>query len=164
MIFITVGTSDLPFDRLLRGIDHFSGGETVVVQHGPSEVRPAHATCVDFMVFEDLIETIRKARVVITHAGVGSVMATLSAGKRPIVVPRRRCFGEAVDDHQLELGRKLQTSALATLIEDPDDLRRALGPQKVVNPPLREETTLAAELRAYLLSCSRARSIGHNDA
>ena len=60
------------------------------------------------------------------HAGVGSVMISLANGKRPIVMARRREFGEHVDDHQLELARRLEASGLVTLVEDGDALREAL--------------------------------------
>ena len=72
--------------------------------------------------------TIRRARVVVTHAGVGSVMVSLANGKRPVVVPRLKSFGEAVDDHQLQLGRRFAAAGLVTLVEAPDGLGAALAP------------------------------------
>ena len=51
--------------------------------------------------FDELVEHVRRARVVVSHAGVGSVLTALANGKRPVVVPRLHRFGEAVDDHQL---------------------------------------------------------------
>ena len=39
-----------------------------------------------------------------------------------MVVPRLRRFGEAVDDHQLLLGRRLHEAELVDLVEDPADL------------------------------------------
>ena len=45
--------------------------------------------------------------VVITHAGVGSILLCLRNGRKPLVVPRMHRFGEHVDDHQVELTRAL---------------------------------------------------------
>jgi beta-1,4-N-acetylglucosaminyltransferase len=157
MIFVTVGTGEQQFDRLLRCVESLSVEEPVVIQYGSSRVQPDGASCVDFMPFSDLLTHMGKARVVITHAGVGSMMAALTARKRPIVVPRRRRFGEAVDDHQLELARRLAASELVTLVEDPRSLQRALAalPQKVAPPPM-TETPLSQDLRIYLASCCAA--------
>jgi UDP-N-acetylglucosamine transferase subunit ALG13 len=78
---------------------------------------------------ETLAELIREARVVITHAGVGSILLALTNGKRPLVVPRLRAFGETVDDHQLESARRFDQVGLVRLVEDPagltDAVRRA---------------------------------------
>ena len=58
MILVTVGTNEAPFDRLVGVFDAPSGadaaepGEEVLVQHGASLLRPAGATCVDFLPFD----------------------------------------------------------------------------------------------------------------
>jgi UDP-N-acetylglucosamine transferase subunit ALG13 len=127
MIFVTVGTNEAPFDRLLAAFEAGVGDEELLVQHGPSRIRPAGATCVEFLSYDELVEAVARARVVVMHAGVGSIMTALGNGKRPVVVPRLRRFGEAVDDHQLSLGRRLHESGLVTLVEDPGDVPAALG-------------------------------------
>ena len=66
MIFVTVGTNEAAFDRLLRHLDGVAASEELVVQHGASSVRPAGATCLDFLPFEDLVDMMRRARVVVT--------------------------------------------------------------------------------------------------
>ncbi|MCC6222821.1 MAG: hypothetical protein IT201_04950 [Thermoleophilia bacterium] len=151
MIFVTVGTNEAPFDRLLRWLDDLAREEVVVVQHGPSPVRPVGAECVAFMSFPEVVERMREARIVITHAGVGSVMTALLAGRRPIVVPRLRRFGEAVDDHQLAFGRRMAEAGLAILVEEPEELATAVargGSQ--IDARLRSDRRLVGELREYL--------------
>lgn len=54
----------------------------------------------------------READVVVTHAGVGSALAAMRAGRRAIYVPRRRRHGEHVDDHQVEMARELNRRGL----------------------------------------------------
>lgn len=125
MIFVTVGTNEARFDRLVRAVEALGGSEELVVQHGPSPVRPRGATCVDYMSFEDLTEHVRQARLVVMHAGVGSILAALANGTRPVVVPRLKRFGEAVDDHQLTFGRRAHAEGLVELVEDPDSLPEA---------------------------------------
>jgi UDP-N-acetylglucosamine transferase subunit ALG13 len=70
------------------------------------------------------------------------------------VVPRQQCFGEAVDDHQVELARRLALSNLVTLVEDPQALGSALAaPAEQVESPFRRETALSQDIRSYLASC-----------
>lgn len=151
MIFVTVGTNEAPFDRLLEALERLPAGEELVVQHGASTVRPARATCVDFLPFDVLVEHVRRARAVVTHAGVGSIMVALANGKRPVVVPRRHSLGEAVDDHQVVFARRLEQAGLVTAVEDAGRLAEALATLPEA-PAARPEpgSSLAEELRAYL--------------
>jgi UDP-N-acetylglucosamine transferase subunit ALG13 len=157
MIVVTVGTNEARFDRLLRVFESSPADEELVVQHGPSLIRPPGATCVDYLPYPELAGTIRRARAVVTHAGVGSIMTALANGKRPVVVPRLRRFGEAVDDHQLQLGLRLHEAGLVTLVERPEDVRAAIAETDhhadVVEPG--PDRRLVAELRSYLKAHSR---------
>ena len=152
MIFITVGGSQFPFDRMLEACHDVAPGRRVLVQHGPSSVRPAGAECVDFLPMQELLANVRDADAVVTHAGVGSILIALSNGKRPIVVPRLRTHRETVDDHQLESARRFAEAGLVELVENPQALRDALAvppePISVAGGP----PGLVCELRSYLQS------------
>jgi UDP-N-acetylglucosamine transferase subunit ALG13 len=152
VIFVTVGTNEARFDRLLQAVANLPPEEDVVVQHGHSaRIHPPGAAVVDFMPFHAAVETIRAARVVVTHAGVGSIMIAVANGKRPIVVPRLRAFAEAVDDHQLQLGRRFARAGLVTLVETPELLGDALGQaQQATVDVLPASSDLAAELRSFV--------------
>jgi exopolysaccharide biosynthesis glucuronosyltransferase PssE len=158
MIFVTVGTSTQPFDRLLDGVASFAvGNEEVVVQYGASAVRPTGAECVAFLGYDEQLEHMRRARAIVTHAGVGSIIAARLVGKRPFVVPRLRELGEAVDDHQLELAKKLDQAGLVRLVAEPATLLSALSEEA---PPVeghRPENALVDDVRAYLLEMVAAR-------
>jgi UDP-N-acetylglucosamine transferase subunit ALG13 len=159
MIVVTVGTNEARFDRLLHAFESGppSPDEELLVQHGPSPIRPPGAICVDYLPYDELASAIRRARVVVTHAGVGSIMTALANGKRPVVVPRLRRFGEAVDDHQLQLGPRLHQAGLVLFVERPDDVRTAIDATghdaDVVE--LGPDRRLVAELRDYLRAHSR---------
>lgn len=151
MIFATVGTNEAPFNRLLEALAALEVDDDVLIQHGhSSRLGPPGAKLVDFLSFEEMNEAVRRARAVITHAGVGSVMVALGNGARPIVVPRRKRFGEAVDDHQLQLGRRFAAADLVTLVERPSDLATVLSAERVAPPTMPGSSRLAADLRAYL--------------
>jgi UDP-N-acetylglucosamine transferase subunit ALG13 len=160
MIFVTVGTNEAPFDRLLAALAELGPGPDLLVQTGASAIRPPGARCVEFLPYDEVVEAMRDADVVVTHAGVGSVLTALSVGKRPVVVPRLRRFGEAVDDHQLELARQLAGSGLVRVVEDPAAIGTALEPVDVGERiELGPSHRLVSELRAYL-----AEAIGPPDA
>jgi UDP-N-acetylglucosamine transferase subunit ALG13 len=151
MIFVSVGTNEARFDRLLRAVADLPGEEERLVQHGHSSAFPGVGVeLVDFLSFDEMTDAIRRSRAFVTHAGVGSILVALANGKRPVVVPRRGALGEAVDDHQLQLGRRFAVSGLVTLVEDPAQLADALA------VPAHEATAtptagaLAADLRDYL--------------
>jgi UDP-N-acetylglucosamine transferase subunit ALG13 len=157
MILITVGISDLPFDRLIAAADALAtGGEMVVAQCGAARVRPKRAVCFDYLPFVELQEWVSKARVVVCHAGIGSLALCLSTGRHPVVVPRLRRLRECIDEHQLTFGRRLAELGLITLIEDISDLAEA-----VRSAPTRQRRTglssgLADELVAYIGSHAAA--------
>lgn len=151
MILVAVGSSQIPFDRLLQAVDGLTPGERLVVQHGPSPIRPAGARCVPFVPMDELAQLMRDARIVVTHAGVGSILLALSNGKRPIVVPRRRAFGETVDDHQVDCARRFARGGLVTLVDDPAGLAIALAAAGVDEVAVStSESGLVTELRSYV--------------
>jgi len=151
MILVVVGSSQFPFDRLLRAVDSLPSDEPMVVQHGASAIRPRAARCTPYFSFEELAHLVRSAHAVVTHAGVGSILLSLTNGKRPFVVPRLRAFGETVDDHQVESARRFAAAGLVTLVEDASRLRDALvnRGETAIEPPA-GGGRLARELRNYL--------------
>jgi UDP-N-acetylglucosamine transferase subunit ALG13 len=153
MIFVTIGTTK-PFDRLLRAVEtlEIPSGEELIVQCGDSTVRPSAALCLGFLPFDELAAHVRRARIVIAHAGAGTAIAALSLGARPIIVPRLARFDEAADDHQVDFARRLAEAGLVTLVEDLGGLSEAVatlptGPQR---PGPDVSGSLALEVRDYL--------------
>lgn len=151
MIFVTVGTNEARFDRLLRAVAALRLDERLVVQHGHSSpLDLPGAELVDFLPFETMVDQIRLARVVVTHAGVGSALVCLANGKRPVVVPRLKAFAEAVDDHQLQLGRRFARAGLVTLVERPETLGDSLALEQRPAAALPATSALATDLRQFL--------------
>jgi UDP-N-acetylglucosamine transferase subunit ALG13 len=149
VILVTIGSAE-PFDRLLRAVDGLPGPETVIAQCGASTVLPRRAECLDFVRHEDLIGLMREARVVVTHAGVGSVLAATTTGRPPIVVPRLAGLREAVDDHQLLFGRRLAAEGRVVLVEDVADLPDAVAGYDAPPPAPLGPSELATELRRFM--------------
>ncbi|HEX4752871.1 MAG TPA: glycosyltransferase [Solirubrobacterales bacterium] len=126
MIFVTVGSTQIPFARLIRALDRLPG-EELSVQHGPVPPPPEAAAARAFMEFPEVIEGMEAADVVICHAGAGSILCALRAGHTPVVVPRLERYGETVDDHQLELARALAADGRVISVEDPARLAAAVA-------------------------------------
>lgn len=106
MIFVTVGTHEQAFDRLIENIDKLVENkvitEEVIVQIGYSNYQPKNCVWHRFIPGTEMQRNIENARIVITHGGPASYIMALLIGKIPVVVPRLKRFDEHVNDHQLE--------------------------------------------------------------
>lgn len=104
MIFVTVGTHEQPFNRLVEYMDRWAAvhGEEVVIQTGFSTYEPKKARCSKLFPYQAMIKLVDEARIVITHGGPSSFIMPLQIGKIPVVVPRKYEFDEHVNDHQVD--------------------------------------------------------------
>ena len=112
MIFVVLGTHELPFDRLLKEIDKLilAGDikEEVIVQAGHTKYRSEQMNFMDFTTYEHMAELYQQASLIITHGGTGSITLGMKMGKKIIAVPRLVKYGEHNDDHQLEIVKQFQ--------------------------------------------------------
>jgi UDP-N-acetylglucosamine--N-acetylmuramyl-(pentapeptide) pyrophosphoryl-undecaprenol N-acetylglucosamine transferase len=120
MIFATCGSSHLPFHRMMKELAVLPADE-LVVQHGPADPPPA-ARAIPFLPYADVVKLIEQADVVVSHAGVGSIICAIRAGHTPIVFPRFKRYSETVDDHQAELARALEQRGTVRVSWERDDL------------------------------------------
>lgn len=106
MIFVTVGTHEQQFNRLIECVDKLKEDgiidEDVVMQIGYSTYEPKFCEWNKMYSYDDMTQYVNAARIVITHGGPSSFLMPLQVGKIPIVVPRKLEFDEHVNDHQLE--------------------------------------------------------------
>ena len=109
MIFVTVGTHEQQFNRLVRAVDDLKANgaivEPVYVQTGYSTYIPEHCEYSQFVPFRRMKGFMENADVVVTHGGPSSCIEAMAAGKVPVVVPRRGDLGEHVNDHQSDFVR-----------------------------------------------------------
>ena len=130
MIFVTVGTHTLHFDRLILAAEAYAEttDEEVVIQSGSSQRQLRSARAYPFLSTSKMHELSSEARVIVMHAGVGSIMTALDAPGRLVLAPRRKKHNEHIDDHQLELASVLERRGIAACLLEitPETLRSAI--------------------------------------
>lgn len=111
MIFVTVGTHEQQFNRLVKYMDELAGSgkldEEVIIQTGYSDYIPKYAKHSKFYSYDEMQKYYKDARIIITHGGPSSFIPALQLGKTPIVVPRQKKFNEHVNDHQAVFCKKI---------------------------------------------------------
>lgn len=131
MIFVTVGTHEQPFDRLVKAIDHLKGEkriqQEVFIQTGYSEFKPEFCETRDFIAYEEMTRRMAEAEIVITHGGTGSIMLVLYYGKIPVVVPRQHRYGEHIDDHQVLFCRTMEEKRKIIAVYETEDLEEVIA-------------------------------------
>ena len=109
MIFVTVGTHEQQFNRLIEEVDRLKEKgtikEEVFIQTGYSTYEPRYCEWSKLIPYKEMQRLNKEARIVITHGGPASFVAPLQLGKIPIVVPRQAKFDEHVNDHQVDFSK-----------------------------------------------------------
>jgi UDP-N-acetylglucosamine transferase subunit ALG13 len=131
VILVTLGTHQQPMDRLVAELDRLieSGvvEDDVLVQAAAFGRRPQRAKALGVVPFDELEALARRADVVVTHGGPGSIMLALAHGRAPVVVPRDPAHGEHVDDHQLRFVQWLAARRPIRPVTDVADLGIAIA-------------------------------------
>lgn len=130
-LFVTVGNATQGFRRLLDEVERLvhAGAitEPVVMQTGNN---PSFASLrcqtLSFVTPDQFARLVAEADIVVCHAGAGTLLTVLAAGKTPVVMPRRAKYDEIIDDHQLELLEALASEGNIIPAREPDDLERAI--------------------------------------
>jgi UDP-N-acetylglucosamine transferase subunit ALG13 len=130
MIFVTVGTHEQPFDRLVQEIDRLKG-ETVIrddifVQTGYSVYKPQFCEHKDFIRFDEMMTRMTESEIVITHGGTGSIMLVLYHQKIPVVIPRQKKYHEHIDDHQVLFCKAMAEKKKIIAVYETHDLGPAI--------------------------------------
>ncbi len=141
------------FDRLIKEMDKIAGkmDEDVIMQIGDAVYEPKNARYFRFSSREELDQLYKDARIVVCHAGVGSILNALEHGKPIIAVPRRKKCGEHIDDHQLDIARKMEMEGRITVVHDVRRLGEVLDETYTVSgAKVRTEGELVNALKKYL--------------
>lgn len=168
MIFVTVGNCNQGFGRLLGAVERLAAqgliADEILVQAGnTSDFRAVHCKAVSFLPLAEFEQRLREARIIVSHAGCGTLIQVFRAGKVPVVMPRRKRYGEHVDDNQVELVEVLAAEGRVIPAYEPEDLPAAIaeagrrGAQPAPPPPLRM-IEMVSQAIDELLTCRALKS------
>ena len=131
MIFVTVGTHEQQFNRLVQKIDDLKRdgiiSEEVFMQTGYCTYEPKHCEWSKIIPYSEMIQKVRDARIVITHGGPATFIMPLQEGKIPVVVPRQFQFDEHVNDHQVDFAKFIeQRQGNIIVVTDIEELEKTI--------------------------------------
>lgn len=128
MIFITIGTQE-PFDRLIEKMDQIAGQFPeikFIAQTINSDYKTKYLTTVDFLNPQEFEKIFNEAKLIVSHAGMGTIISALSMKKPIIVVPRLVKFGEHRNEHQLSTANKMNELGYVRVAFDMIELENQL--------------------------------------
>ncbi len=138
MIFLTIGSWHKGFDRLIKAVDELKGQgiitEEVNAQIGDGRYKPINLKTQEYYSPDEFVKIISQARIVIAHAGMGTIIEATKQGKPIIVVPRKADLGEANTDHQVDTAEVLEREGKIVVAYETDDLLQKLNEVKSFAP------------------------------
>ena len=112
MLFVTVGTHEQPFNRLIKEVDRLVETgvikDDVFIQTGYSTYEPQFCKWSSLISFDKMNELMETSDIIITHGGPATFMSAIANGKKPIVVPRQEKYDEHVNDHQVDFAQQVK--------------------------------------------------------
>jgi UDP-N-acetylglucosamine transferase subunit ALG13 len=163
VIFATVG-GQVPFDRLIRAIDAWSAHNenvSIYAQIGDGAYVPTHIDHCKSMSPAEFQDRVRKASLVVAHAGMGTILTSLQLGVPILVMPRNASLGEHRNDHQLATARILEKHGLLSVVMNEDELFGRLDIADDLPAPPRISAVasdgLLNELRKFVAEIANAR-------
>ena len=138
MIFVTLGTQDKSFKRLLEAIDkEITKGtikEKVIVQAGFTKYDSNNMETFDLLDKDDFDKYIKECDLLITHGGVGSILTGLKNNKKVIAAPRLAKYNEHMNDHQKEIIERFTEAGYILAYNEGDDLGKIIKKVKTFKP------------------------------
>ena len=130
MIFITLGTQDKPFTRLLDKVENLIKEKKiktrVVVQAGTTKYESKHMEIFDLLPMDEFEKLMDSCDILITHGGVGSIVTGLKKNKKIIAVPRLKKYGEHTNDHQIQIIKEFSKKGYILPVNDLNELEYTL--------------------------------------
>ena len=137
MIFVTLGTQDKEFKRLLNIIDKACKKgiiKDVIVQGGFSKYKTKKFKMFDYVSREDFDKYMKECDYLITHAGVGSIFTALKYNKKVLAIPRLSKYKEHNNDHQLDIVKEFVNKGYILSFNNFKELEKCLKEIKTFKP------------------------------
>ncbi|MGV3704178.1 MAG: glycosyltransferase [Arcticibacter sp.] len=126
MIFVTIGTQE-PFDRLVRCMDKVVAeldAVEAVAQVSHTEYPIRNMKAFSFLAPQEFSKQFSEADLIVSHAGMGTIISAMKLEKPIIIFPRLAELGEHRNDHQLATARVLDKLKYLHVAYDEETLRR----------------------------------------
>ena len=154
MIFVTVG-HQMPFDRLIRLVDRWAGENPnveIFAQIGESGYQPKHLEFAKILTRSTFDAYLRRCSAVAAHAGTGTIIQSLLAGKPLLVYPRLSELSETRNDHQVGTARQFASRGYVLAAYSEKEFLAAMARVQEFRP----SAQLASSVSFQLLSRIRA--------
>lgn len=168
MILVTVGT-DLPFNRLVRVVDAWAcerQRQDVFAQIGEGGWKPAHIRFAEFLPPPHFAELFSASTIIISHAGMGTILSALMHGKPILVMPKMASLGEHRNEHQLATAQHMSKRGNVNVAFDEHELRRRLDQLDDLLKPKRigesASPALLHGLHSFIASNNGNRDLAHD--
>ena len=127
MIFVTIGTQ-APFDRFIRIIDELapSINEDIIAQTYKGEYKAKNIKTREFLPPDKFNKLFNEARMIIAHAGMGTIISAMQQNKPIIVFPRIAALGEHRNEHQMATAKKMNQLGYVYVAFNEDELRELI--------------------------------------
>lgn len=127
MIFVTIGTQE-PFDRFIKIIDEVAPliDEEIIAQVFNCGFTPQNIKTFDFLPPDEFNDLFQKARIIVSHAGMGTIISALQKHKPIIIFPRIAAIGEHRSEHQLATARKFKELGSVYVAMNEEELQQLL--------------------------------------
>lgn len=122
LIFVTLGTQDKQFKRLLDAVEKLDIDEKIIAQTGSTKFESNKMEIHKYLTNDEFIKYMNEARVIITHAGVGTIIQGLKLNKKMIVAARKKEYKEHVNNHQEQILKVFSDDGYIIALEKFDDL------------------------------------------
>lgn len=134
MIFVTVGTHNIGFDRLIKKMDEIAPtlDDEVIMQIGYTNYEPKNTKWFKFLEMEKIQHYYDYADIIIAHSGAGTLLDSLLFEKPIIAVPRLKKFREHIDDQQLELAEALENASRIISVYNIEELEEKIMEAKSI--------------------------------
>jgi UDP-N-acetylglucosamine transferase subunit ALG13 len=138
LILVLLGTHELPFTRLLKEVERLKSegiiNDEVIVQNGNTKFESDVLILKPFVSYDEMERLVDESKLIITHAGTGSIISGLKKNKIIIAAPRLAKYNEHNDDHQLELAEVFEEQGHILVWDDGEKLEDVLKKAESFEP------------------------------
>lgn len=153
MIFVTLGTQDKPFKRLIDYLENSHIDDEIIVQAGFTDYKSDKLKIYKYIDKDDFDKYIKEADYVICHGGVGTIINCLENNKKVLVVPRLSKYGEHQNDHQLQIASVYADKGYILVMNDNDDIDKKYEELKDFKPKkfVSNNKIFVSNLKKYII-------------